>query len=293
MTRWAAGHGHRSAITDVLWISNEVLVSTGRDGMVMIWTMKPQRKEERESWPTHMLKLPHKQESPVSSCSRLNQGLCASVNPGMPLVGASKLAGERLLVCGEYGRISCIDGKTARGVKDWKFTTGEKVGYQSWLNWHGLKSITGQGADEENGRVIITGGDRIVVFDERLQEQNIMLSVMEEPTNIYRKLKNGPISAVCVKNELVVLGHSSGSVSHYDVRNKKMILETEHGGNKAVNWNLGPSRTSYADAIEVPPDFYPVNTIVQQGFKTAIGGGSVWNPRTFGSLNMSAISIYE
>ena len=96
-----------------------------------------------------------------------------------------------------------------------------------------------------------------------------------------------------MKNELVVLGHSSGSVSFYDVRNKKMILETEDGGNKPVNWNLGPSRTSYADAIEVPPDFYPVNTIVQQGFKTAIGGGSVWNPRTFGSLRMSAISIFE
>ena len=72
-----------------------------------------------------------------------------------------------------------------------------------------------------------------------------------------------------------------------------MILETEDGGNKRVNWNLGPSGPSYADANEVALDFYPVNTIVQQGFRTVIGGGSVWNPRTFGSLRMSAISIFE
>ena len=293
MTRWAVGHGHRSRITDVLWTSNETLVSTGRDGMVMLWTMKPQKKEVRGSWPTHMVKLPHKNSSPVSSCSRINQGLCASVNPGTPLIGVSKLAGGRLLVCGEYGRISCLDGETAKGVKDWEFPRGEEVGYKSWLNWHGPKSITAQGANEENGRVIITGGDRVVVFDERLQDQNIMMSVMEEPTNIYRKLKNGPISAVCVKDELVILGHSSGSISFFDIRSKKMILETEGDGDKRVNWNLGPSAPSYADANEVALDFYPVNTIVQQGFKTAVGGGSVWNPRTFGSYNMGAISVFE
>ena len=109
---------------------------------------------------------------------------------------------------------------------------------------------------------------------------------------ISREIKNGPITTVCVKNQIVTMGHNSGCISFFDKRNKKMIEHTENGDNRRVNWSLGPSGLPYADSQVDQTDYYPVKTCVQDGFKLVAAGGPIWNPIR-GSYSMGALSIFE
>ena len=100
------------------------------------------------------------------------------------------------------------------------------------------------------------------------------------------------ITTVCVKNQIVTLGHNSGCISFFDKRNKKMIESAEDDNKRRVNWSLGPSGLPFADSSQADHDYYPVKVIIQKGFMSVAGGGPIWNPRR-GSYNMGALSIYE